>query len=113
MVLLCSVAQNTADVWKKDVWDFQALSQTSVELRFSLGNEGKDGKNLNSQTWSGSPRRPSSRHPRPFKVAGQGGRKERADNHEEFGRRGARGKQDPSFWQRNSHLSHDKKIASA
>ena len=57
--------QKAADVWKKDVWDFQAFSQTSLELRFSLGNEGKDRKNLNSQTWPGTPRRPSSRHPRP------------------------------------------------
>ena len=36
-----------------------------IELRFSLGNEGKDGKNLNSQTWPGTPRRPAPRHPRP------------------------------------------------
>ena len=36
-----------------------------TELRFSLGNEGKDGKNLNSQTWPGTPRRPAPRHPRP------------------------------------------------
>ena len=57
--------QKAADVWKKDVWDFQAFSQTFFELRFSLGNEGKDGKNLNSQTWLGTPRRPSPRHPRP------------------------------------------------
>ena len=60
-----SFAQKAADVWKKDVWDFQAFSQTFLELRFSLENEGKDGKNLNSQTWPGTPRRPSSRHPRP------------------------------------------------
>ena len=33
--------------------------------QFSLGNEGKDSNNLNSQTWPGSPRRPSSRHPLP------------------------------------------------
>ena len=59
--------QKAADVWKKDVWDFQAFSQTFLELRFSLENEGKDGKNLNSQTWPGTPRRPSSRHPRPSK----------------------------------------------
>ena len=26
--------QKTADVWKKDVWDFQAFSQTFLELRF-------------------------------------------------------------------------------
>ena len=46
-------SQKAADVWKKDVWDFQAFSQTFLELRLSLGNEGKDGKNLNSQTWPG------------------------------------------------------------
>ena len=42
-------AQKAADVWKKDVWDFQVLSQTFLELQFSQGKEGKDGKNLNSQ----------------------------------------------------------------
>ena len=52
--------QKAADVWKKDVWELQVCSQTFIELRFSLGNEGKDGKNLDSQTWPGSPR-----HPRP------------------------------------------------
>ena len=57
--------QKTADVWKKDVWDFQAFSQTFLELRFSLGNDGKGGRNLNSQTWPGTPRRPSPRHPQP------------------------------------------------
>ena len=36
--------QKAADVWKKGVCDFQAFSQTFLELRFSLGNEGKDGK---------------------------------------------------------------------
>ena len=40
--------QKTADVWKKDVWDFQAFSQTFLALQFSLGNEGKGSKNLNS-----------------------------------------------------------------
>ena len=25
-------SQKTADVWKKDVWDFQAISQTFLEL---------------------------------------------------------------------------------
>ena len=43
--------QKAADVWKKDAWDFQAFSQTFLELRFSLGHERKDDKNLNSQTW--------------------------------------------------------------
>ena len=46
-----------ADVCSKDVWDLQAFSQTFFELQFSLGNEGKEGKNLSSQTRPGSPRR--------------------------------------------------------
>ena len=46
--------------------NLQAFSQTFLEVQFSLGNEGKDGRNLSSQTWPGSPRRPSSRHPRPI-----------------------------------------------
>ena len=41
---------------RRIVWDFQVFSQTFFELRFSLGNEGQDGKNLNSQTWPGTPR---------------------------------------------------------
>ena len=60
--------QKAVDVWKKDVWDFQVSSQTFLELRFSLGIQGKDGRNLNSHTWSGTPRRPSPRHPRPPEV---------------------------------------------
>ena len=61
--LVQAFIQKTADVWKKDVWDFEAFSQIFLELRFSLEYEGKDGENLNSQTWPGTPRRPSSRHP--------------------------------------------------
>ena len=57
--------QKAADVWKKNVWDLQAFSQTLSELQIFLGNEGQDGKNLTSQTWPGTPRRPSPRHPRP------------------------------------------------
>ena len=45
--------------------EMSGISQTFFELRFSLENEGKDGKNLNSQTLPESPRRPSPRHPRP------------------------------------------------
>ena len=33
--------QKAADVWKKDVYDLQAFSQTFLELRVSLGNEEK------------------------------------------------------------------------
>ena len=45
----------------------QAFSQTFIEPRFYLGNEGKGGKNLSSQTWPGSSRRrrSSPRYPRP------------------------------------------------
>ena len=57
--------QKAANVWKKNVWDFRAFSQTSLEQQFFLRNEGKDRKNLNSQTLLGTPRRPSPRHPRP------------------------------------------------
>ena len=64
-----NIDQKAADVWKTDVWDFQAFSQTLLELRFSLGNKGKDSKNMNSQTWPGTPRRPSSRHPRPSELS--------------------------------------------
>ena len=58
-----SLIRRIADVWWKDVWDFQVFSQTFFELRFSLGDEGKEGDNLTSQTWPGSPRCPSPRHP--------------------------------------------------
>ena len=69
LFLSCSWnVQKAADVWKKDVWDFQALSQTFFVLRFPLGNEGKDGKHPNSETWPGSPRRPSPKHPRPPEI---------------------------------------------
>ena len=43
----------------------QVFSQTFFEPRSSLEYERKEGKNLNSQTWPGTPRRPSPRHPRP------------------------------------------------
>ena len=63
-------------------------------MRFSLGNEGKDGKNLNSQTWPGSPRRPSPRHLRPpdsefFGCQKKGGMKGEVKRGER-GRRGDR-----------------------
>ena len=35
------VDQKAADVWKKDVRDFQAFSQALFEVRCTLGNEGK------------------------------------------------------------------------
>ena len=60
-----AIIQKAADVWKKDVWDFRRFPRHFLNCDFPLVNEGKDGKNLNSQTWPGTPRRPSSRHPRP------------------------------------------------
>ena len=65
LIVVLTYSQKTTDVWNKDVWDFQVFSQTFLELRFSLGNEGKAGKNLNSQTWPGTPRRPSPKHLQP------------------------------------------------
>ena len=44
---------------------FRVSGVLGGQLRFSLGNEGKDGKDLRSQTRRGSPRRPAPRHPRP------------------------------------------------
>ena len=43
----------------------QSHNSPSFVSQFSLGNEGKEGQSLSSQTWPGSPRRPSPRYPRP------------------------------------------------
>ena len=59
-----ALTQKAADLRKKDVWVLQAFSQTFLELRVWLGNEGKASKNLNSQTWPGTPKRPSHRRGR-------------------------------------------------
>ena len=59
------VSESEGRGYLEDVWDFQAFSQTVFELRFPLGNEGKEGKNLSSQTWPGSSRHSAPRHLRP------------------------------------------------
>ena len=45
--IIKNCTQKAAGVWKKDVWDFQAFSQTFFDVRFSLGNEGKT-----ARTWT-------------------------------------------------------------
>ena len=53
------------DVWKKDVWDFQAKSGSSGSCRLFLHFLAKIAVQEMSGKTSGSPRHPSSRHPRP------------------------------------------------
>ena len=54
-----------ADVWKKDVWEFQAKSGSSGSCRLFLHFLGKIAVQEMSGKTPGSPRHPSSRHPRP------------------------------------------------
>ena len=52
-----------ADVWEKDVWDFQAKSGSSVSCTLFLHFLGKIAVQKMSSKASGSPRHPSTRHP--------------------------------------------------
>ena len=54
-----------ADVWEKDVWEFQAKSGSSGSCRLFLHFLGKIAVQELSGKTPGSPRHPSSRHPRP------------------------------------------------
>ena len=54
-----------ADVWEKDVWDFQDKSGSSGSCRLFLRFLGKIAVPKMSGKAAGSPRRLSSRHPRP------------------------------------------------
>ena len=54
-----------ADVWEKDVWEFQAKSGSSGSCRLFLHFLGKIAVQEMSGKTPGSPRHPSSRHPRP------------------------------------------------
>ena len=54
-----------ADVWEKDVWEFQAKSGSSGSCRLFLHFRGKITVQEKSGKTLGSPRRPSSRQPRP------------------------------------------------
>ena len=59
--------QVVADVWKKDVWEFQAKSGSSGSWRLFLHFLGRIRVQEMSGKTPGSPRRPSSRHPRPYR----------------------------------------------
>ena len=54
-----------ADVWEKDVWEFQADFGSSGSYRFFLHFLGKIAVQEMSGKMPGTPRHPSSRHPRP------------------------------------------------
>ena len=54
-----------ADVWEKDVWEFQAKSGSSGSCRLFLHFLGKIAVREMSGKPPGTPRHPSSRHPRP------------------------------------------------
>ena len=57
--------RKVADVWKKDVWEFQAKSGSSGSCRLFLYFLGKSAVQKMSGSTPGSPRHPSCRHPRP------------------------------------------------
>ena len=57
--------RKVADVWKKDVWEFQAKSGSSGSCHLFLHFLGKIAVRKMSGRTPGSPRHPSSRHPRP------------------------------------------------
>ena len=59
-----------ADVWEKDVWEFQVKSGSSGSWRLFLHFLGKIGVQKMSGKTPESPRHPSSRHPRPSESAG-------------------------------------------
>ena len=57
--------RKVADVWKKDVWEFQAKSGSSGSCRLFLHFLRKIAVRKMSGRTPGSPRHPSCRHPRP------------------------------------------------
>ena len=63
-MLIVSI-RKVADVWKKDVWEFQAKSGSSGSCRLFLHFLGKIAVRKMSGSTPGSPRHPSCRHPRP------------------------------------------------
>ena len=60
-----------ADVWEKDVWDFQAKSGSSGSCRIFLRFLGKIAVPKMSKKAPGSPRHPSSRQLRPSDLVGE------------------------------------------
>ena len=63
-VALQGVSRKIADVWEKDVWEFQAKSGSSGSCRLFLRFLGKIAVRKMSGRTPGTPRHPSSRHPR-------------------------------------------------
>ena len=61
----CILFRVVADVWEKDVWEFQAKSGSSGSCRLFLHFLRKIAVQKMSGKTPGSPRHPSSRHPRP------------------------------------------------
>ena len=80
--------RKVADVWEKDVWEFQAKSGSSGSCRLFLHFLGKIAVRKMSGRTPGSPRHPSSRHPRP------------SDSKVPQNSEGERGSPDPSFQDR-------------
>ena len=60
--------QVVADVWEKDVWDFQAKSGSSGSCRLFLQFLGRSAVQEMSGKTPGSPRHPSSRHLQPSEI---------------------------------------------
>ena len=61
----CALCRVVADVWEKDIWEFQAKSGSSGSCGLFLHFLGKIAVQEMPGKTPGSPRRPSSRHPRP------------------------------------------------
>ena len=63
-----TISRVVADVWKKDVWEFQAWSGSSGPCRLFLHFLGKIAVQEMSGRTPGSPRHPSSKHPQPSEL---------------------------------------------
>ena len=64
-ILWSSECRVVTDVWEKHVWDFQAKAGSSGSCRLFLHFPGKIAVQKMSGKTPGSPRDPSTRHPRP------------------------------------------------
>ena len=71
-IFLLQMCQIAADVWEKDVWEFQAKSGSSGFCCLLLYFLGKIAVQEMSGKTPGSPRHPSSRRPRPSDNVGCG-----------------------------------------
>ena len=66
-----SANRGVVDVWVRDVWDYQAKPGSSVSYLLFLHFLGKIAVQKMSGKTPGSPRHPSSRHPRPSEQKGR------------------------------------------